>query len=173
MKKRFFGFCLMMILCLTSIPCLAKQAYFEETDGQITVKLATDKQVYEVGEPISYALSIEDNREHWRITSVDITGNHAKGLMYIDGSESKYTDMIESGECVTLHGGLYMGEAPTTGFVTVDFSDIEVTDENTVLLENEAASNNTMLIIILVSGLLLVAVIILIVVFVLKFTGVI
>ena len=46
MKKRFFGFCLMMILCLTSIPCLAKQAYFEETDGQITVKLATDKQVY-------------------------------------------------------------------------------------------------------------------------------
>ena len=88
---------------------------YEMTENDITVSLATDKDVYEDGEAVHYVLTVTNNNPDYTISGKKFNYTN-KGLVpQSDGSMPDFFDSIRSGESVTLKGTLVGGNSGSPG----------------------------------------------------------
>lgn len=109
-----------LLLLLCPLSARAEQAPEEGavhsvTEQDVTVTMATDKQVYAAGEEIHYTITVENNRDTWDIKPGSFSYSNTDGLVAADGEELP-TELPEilSGESAALSGTL-VGDAEVFG----------------------------------------------------------
>lgn len=111
MKKIWMAAAMLLVL-LCPLSARAEQAPGEGavhsvTEQDVTVTMATDKQVYAAGEEIHYTITVENNRDTWDIKPGSFSYSNTDGLVAADGEELP-TELPEilSGESAILSGTL-------------------------------------------------------------------
>ena len=91
---------------------------FEETQSDVTVRLSTDKTVYNAGETIKFTLTVENKRLRYYTSKAQFAYTNTEGLEAV-GELETIIPKLESGETATITGELVGNAAafpsPTEG----------------------------------------------------------
>lgn len=103
--------CCMALVCLPVSRAAAAEtsagAVGTASEGDITITLSTDKEVYRAGEEIQYAITVENGSAIWDIGAAEFTYSNTEGLIPVsEGSMPASLPAVSAGESYTLTGAM-------------------------------------------------------------------